>query len=66
MEEGYEKEDFTSSIFSLNRAITIFKYINNISAVGMAYFDIGNLYFGELKFVEAIENYSISLSCGFE
>ncbi|EAR95775.2 transmembrane protein, putative (macronuclear) [Tetrahymena thermophila SB210] len=66
MEEGYEREDFASSLFSLNQAVTIFKYINNISAVGMAYFDIGNLYFGQEKFEEAIERYSISLSCGFQ
>ncbi|KAL4508222.1 hypothetical protein ABPG72_021595 [Tetrahymena utriculariae] len=66
MDEGYEREDFASSLFSLNQAVTIFKYINNISAVGMAYFDIGNLYFGQEKFEEAIERYSISLSCGFQ
>ncbi|KAL4453616.1 hypothetical protein ABPG74_009512 [Tetrahymena malaccensis] len=66
MEVGYEREDFASSLFSLNQAVTLFKYINNISAVGMAYFDIGNLYFGQEKFEEAIERYSISLSCGFQ
>lgn len=65
MEEGYENEDFTSSLFSLSRAVKIFKYINNISALGMAYFDMGNLYFGKENFEEAIERYSFSLSCNF-
>ena len=47
IEEGFEKENSTDSLLRLGFAANVFKYVNNLQAVGIAYYDIGHIYFRE-------------------
>jgi len=61
MEEGFEKENPTDSLIRLAFAAKTFKCIKNLQAAGIAYFDIGHIYFREGRLEEAINCYSKSI-----